>query len=192
MMLCYVRLFPTQWLPRLVTVDFCYRGASSKAITPLQVCQGYTRRVCFYRPRSGSVWTDWTSIHSSLAILVHSLVLGLSCSSDYLSFKWSCVHVCAHICCVCVLCVCVSVLCLWCPSPFLNHFYPFRQARWDQTPPPSLPPHTGCWLGKQNKTNELFCGIFELQTTSSCIFRRDLVRKPYHCDFPTHSGGNWF
>ena len=139
MMLCYVQLFPTQWLPRLVTVDFRYCGASSEVMTPLQVCWSYTRRVCFCSPRSGSVWTDRTSVHSGLVILVHSRVPGLSCSSDYLSFKWSCVYVCVcmFVVCVCVMCFCLCVVPLM-PSPFPDRFNPFRQVRSDQTPPPLL------------------------------------------------------
>ena len=30
-MLCYVRLSPTQWLPRLGTADFCYCGAPAES-----------------------------------------------------------------------------------------------------------------------------------------------------------------
>ena len=103
-MLCYVQLSLTQWLPRLVTAGFRYCGApteSSGVAAPLQVRRSYTGRVCFCPPRSGSVKTDRTSVHSGLAILVHSRVPGLSCSSDYLSFKWSCMYVCVHVCCVC-------------------------------------------------------------------------------------------
>ena len=123
-MLCYVQLSLTQWLPRLVTAGFRYCGApteSSGVAAPLQVRRSYTGRVCFCPPRSGSVKTDRTSVHSGLAILVHSRVPGLSCSSDYLSFKWSCMYVCVYVCRVCV-CVCMC-LCL-CIVPSMPFFLP--------------------------------------------------------------------
>ena len=126
-MLCYVRLFLNQWLPRLITADFRYCSApteSTEVATPLQVCRGYTRRVCFHPPTSGSVRTDLAPVHSSLAIPLHSRVLGLSCCSDYLSFKWSCVYMRVHVCRVCVcVCVCYIVVFVCCaydallPSP---------------------------------------------------------------------------
>ena len=122
-MLHYVQLSPTQWLPRLITADFCYRGApteSSKVVTPFK-CAEATHGGCASIPLGPVQYRQIQLPSRGLAILIHSQVLGLSCSSDYLSFKWSCMYVCVHVCCVCYVFVfvcCAFNALLSSPTPF--------------------------------------------------------------------------